>query len=370
MPLPSKQEMIYTYLLNMFQNDIPQNGRLPSEKDLAARIGVARRTLRYTLERLEMEGWIIRTNHGTFLRKKYQKKEVLPVTVLVPCPDYQTASGYWASFLIHQMILGAMEAAVKAGTYAVTLPVTMNNDPNEVDSRQFNHLDKDSMVMVSGVEWFPQLMQIMKERGFRCGIVSSEPVQLDDFVKCGTPLCNYYLKGYWEYLGCGVRQLVADGARRIVYFGRKSTDISKYGKSYFFDACTELGLEQDENSYVLSDDSLPLHELLSQLKEIYQKTGFDGLIFDNDIYHELPDSLDFFGETGIPRQTRMIFGVSELLKYPGLPSHTRVLHRPQKKIAGKIAEFLLSGEKGQHAYRCEYEFPLLEEFLQRTGFEG
>ena len=95
MPLPSKQKMIYDRLLEMFRKDTSEDGRLPSEPELATQIGVARRTLRYTLAKLETEGVLIRTNHGTFLREKFTKREN-PITVLVPCPDYQTASGYWS----------------------------------------------------------------------------------------------------------------------------------------------------------------------------------------------------------------------------------------------------------------------------------
>ena len=370
MPLPSKQKLIYTYLLEMFQRDIPQNGRLPSENELATRIGVARRTLRYTLKRLEEEGMIVRTNHGTFLRSRVKKKEIQPITVLVPCPDYLAATGYWSSFLIHQMILGAMESAVKAGTYVVTLPITINNNPNELDLRQFNHLDKDSMIMTHGVEWAPQLLQTLNERGCRCGLVSSRPIPLDKFSKYGTPLCNYHLSDYWECLGDGARQLAQDGARRIIYFGRASTDISKHGKAYFKKAVTELGQEFTEDSFVLFENGIPPQKLLSMLGKLYQKTGFDGLIFDNDAFSEIPADLDFLKETGIPQKTKMLMSVSELLKCSGLPPHTRVLHRPQKKIAGELAEFLLSDDAGQYSHRLLYEFPFLKEFLQRTGFEG
>lgn len=370
MPLPSKQEMIYSYLLDMFEKDTLKNGRLPSENELAARIGVARRTLRYTLARLENEGFLIRTNHGTFLRKKHRRTEALPVTVLVPCSDYHTASGYWSSFLTHQTILGAMEASVKAGTYAVTLPVTTDNDPTVLDIRQINHLDQESMVIFHGIEWAPGLIPILIERKCRCGIISYYKVDLEKFAKYDIPIFNIYLEEYWECLGSAVEQLVQDGAEKVVYFGRNSTDISKNGKIYFEKACKKLQLECDmKEQYVLFDKNLPHHQLLAQLRDIYNRTHFDGLIFDSNLYYELPGDLDFFGETGIPGRTKMILGVSELLKHPDLPEHTRVLHRPQKKIAGQLAEFLLSGKKGQFSCHCEYEFPLLEEFFRRTERE-
>jgi len=364
MPLPSKQKMIYSYLLKMFQGNMSSDGRLPSEVELATQIGVARRTLRYTLSRLESEGLLIRTNHGTFLRKNFLKREN-PITVLVPCPDYQTASGYWSSYLIHQMILGAVKTAVKAGTYAVTLPITMTNDPNDFSMSQFQHLNRESRILVCGLDWFPALSRILSECHCRCGIIShsAAPVQL--FIEQGTPLCNYYNDDR-ACLKKAVRQLAEDGARRIVYFGRDSIAISKTGKRHFMEACAELNLECSENSFVLFPKSLSYHQILSQLRGLYRKTRFDGLffnIFDSITYHQLPHGLDFFRETGIPRKTKMILEFGDLLKCPDLPENTRVLYRPQREMSIKLAEFVLSNEQGQFSCKYEYEFPLLKDFL-------
>lgn len=366
MPLPSKQEMIYSELIRMFQSETFPNGRLPSEINLAKQIGVARRTLRYTLDRLEKEGHLLRTNHGTFLREQQKKTEELPITVLVPCSDYYVASGYWSRFLTHQMIKGAMEGAIKAGTYAITLPITINNDPSKLDIRQFNHLDQESMVLLHAVEWAPGVIPLLIERRCRCGIISSRKIDLEDFSKHDIPVFNMNFGDYWNSLGSAVKQLVQDGAKKVVYFGRSPTDISRHGKTAFIQACEDLNLEYSESQYVLFEKDLPYHKMLAQLKKIYKETYFDGLIFDSNVYYDLPRDLDFFGETGIPRNTKMILGVSDLLRHPDLPAHTRVLHRPQKKVAIKLTEFLLSGKGGQHVIHCEYEFPLLQEFFRRT----
>ncbi len=366
MPLPSKQNNIYSTLLAMFRKKTFENGRLPSENELAAQLGVARRTLRYTLAKLEEEGILLRTNHGTFLKKNIRKKEDHPITVLVPCPDYQTASGYWNSFLTQQMILGAMEAAIRAGTYAVTLPITLNNNPDEIESDQFKHLDSDSMILISGIEWAPAIYQILIERKCRCGVISTRPLPLKRFAKKETPLLNCYLDNYWSCLGDAVKQLSADGARKIVYFGRDSTDISKYGKEFFQEAYRKLDMDFSEKFYKNFPAELTSHQQLAMLGDFYSEVHFDGLIFDSGIFYDLPGDLDFYRETGIPRETRMILGVSELLKLPDLPAHTRVLHRPQREIATKLAEFLLSGKTGHFSFRCEYEFPCLEDFFRKT----
>ena len=368
MPLPSKQNMVYASLMKIIREEYTEGAKLPAEAALAARIGVTRRTLRRTLARLESEGMLDRTNRGTFIRKPDRVKGDVPITVLVPCPNYLTASGYWSSYLTHQMILGAREAAVEAGTYAVTLPITVNNDPADIDFRQFQHLDSDSMVMISGVKWAPSLPPFLCGRSCRCGIISDEAVNVQEFEQRGTPLWNYYLDDYSECLGDAVKQLRNDGVQgRILYFGRSSTDISKYGKKHFLAACAETGLECSEAFYALYDRSLSCHSVLALLRDLYQQAGFNGLIFDSGFFYELPSDFDFFGESAIPRRTRLILSVSELLRQPDLPAHTRVLHRPQRKTAREIAKFLLSGQRGQFCRRFRYEFPLLEEFFSRTG---
>ena len=368
MPLPSKQNMIYDRLLEMFRKDTSKDGRLPSEPELAAQIGVARRTLRNTLARLETEGFLIRTNHGTFLREKFRKREI-PVTVLVPCIDYQASSGWWSSWLTYQMILGAVKTAVCAGTYAVTLPITMNNDPTDLDLSQFRHLNEESMVITNGIDWSEKLFPILMEHGCRCGFISSRKVEDQIGGNPNFSFRCYYLADYWECLGDAVRQLCRDGARRVAYLGCADKDLSKYGRDFFFRACSEMNLDFSPESYTVYERNMSCHQVLSVLRTLYRKTRFDGLIFDSNFYYELPGGLDFFEESGLPRKTRMILGISELLQNPDLPPHVRVLYRPQKEISCKIAEFLLSGKKGVYSTRFKYEFPLLKEYFFRTGLQ-
>ena len=68
MPLPSKQNMIYSLMIKKIRDNYKPGDKLPSEVQLAAGIGVSRQSLRSTLSRLEEEGLIRRTNRGTFVR--------------------------------------------------------------------------------------------------------------------------------------------------------------------------------------------------------------------------------------------------------------------------------------------------------------
>ncbi len=363
--------MIYSFLMKKIRKKNHPGDRLPAEALLAAEIGVARRTLRYTMSRLAAEGIIDRTNHGTFIRGSHGVPEQPdePVSILVACPDYITASGFYSSYLTQQMIRGTMSAAVEYGTYVVTIPISETNNPEDINWLQFKHLRKDSRVIFSGT-WAPRLYPVLAERGCRIGYICDKKGLLPCFLEHHTDVINYFLDDYWRCLRDAAVRLHADGARKIVYFGRSRTDISKYGHDYFLGALQTLGLECDEIFYTLYEDTLPFPETLRRLGKFYRKIHFDGLIFDSNLFQEFPYPLDFFQETGIPFSTRLVLNVSEFLKRPELPTHTRVLHRPQKEPYREITRFLLSGEKGQIMRKLEYQFPLLNEFFNETNFKN
>ena len=367
MPLPSKQDMIYSLMLKKIRENYKPGDKLPSEVQLAATIGVARRSLRSTLSRLEEEGLIRRTNRGTFIPDAVVKNNTgkNPVYILVPCPDYYTASGFYSSYLIQQMIQGCVRAAVEHGTYAVTLPITKDNNPDNVIMSQFNHLREGEIVIFNG-HWATDFYPILQKKKCRLGIITGNEDNF--FENSGLDFYHLYWGDYWDCLGDAVEVLHQDGAERIVYFGRMQTDISKYGKPYFLDALAKAGLESDEKYYALYDAEIPFRQSLELLKELYQTLHFDGLIFDSNLY-DMPAVIpDFFQETGIPETTRLICSVSEFLRSPGLPPQTKILHRPQKTETKEMVDVLLSGEHHRVSKRGKYQFPLLADFLEETNF--
>ena len=367
MPLPSKQNMIYSLMRKKIRENYKPGDKLPSEVQLAAEIGVARRSLRSTLSRLAEEGLIQRTNRGTFLRDTAVESNAgkNPVYILVPCPNYYTASGFYSAYLIQQMIQGCVRSAVEHGTYAVTLPITKDNNPDNVIMSQFNHLRKGDIVIFNG-HWATDFYSILEKKKCRLGIVSG--CAENGFEKSDLDFYHLYWGNYWDCLGDAVMQLHKDGAKKIVYFGRKQTDISKRGKPFFLDALTNAGLDSDEKYYILYDAEISFRQSLQLLKETYQTLHFDGLIFDSNLY-DMPATIpDFFQETGIPETTKLICSVSEFLRSPGLPPQTRILHRPQKTETKEMVDVLLSGKQRRVSKHGKYQFPLIADFLEETNF--
>ena len=61
---PGKQEIIYKIIEEELREKYYPGAKLPSERDYALHLGIARRTLRFVLDRLTEERKIIRNEHG------------------------------------------------------------------------------------------------------------------------------------------------------------------------------------------------------------------------------------------------------------------------------------------------------------------
>jgi DNA-binding transcriptional MocR family regulator len=138
MPLPSKQQEIYEYLLDDIRRYYYPGARLPTERIYAQRLGIARQTLRSTLKRLQEEKRIAREKSGTYVldegtgSRPNTKDNPGPVHVLLPCPDFTEATNDSSIINQQNLIRGAMRAAVEYGTQVVTIPVSETNKPEDI----------------------------------------------------------------------------------------------------------------------------------------------------------------------------------------------------------------------------------------------
>lgn len=81
-------------LRNVIAREFPSGSQLPSEKDLAKRIGVSRNTIREALGELEFDGLVVcRWGTGTFVRDTTDPLSV-SMTDIVPIRDVIRGSGH------------------------------------------------------------------------------------------------------------------------------------------------------------------------------------------------------------------------------------------------------------------------------------
>ncbi len=95
---PSLTEQAKTHLKDRILNDEFDNGRIPSETDLANELGVSRTTVRDALSRLEVEGAIYRKQGaGTFVNEpglqiKTRLEEVWSYEDVIKAHDYKPST--------------------------------------------------------------------------------------------------------------------------------------------------------------------------------------------------------------------------------------------------------------------------------------
>lgn len=157
MAFPSKQKAIYDRLVREIAERYPPGAKLPPERALAARLGIARMTLRGAMARLAREGRIERNVRGTFASGENpppalgEKRRI--VHVLLPCPDYTVRSGASSCSAVRSLIRGAVRAALRYDAQVVTIPVSDTNDPAAFDRNQLAPLRKNDIVLFVG-SWY------------------------------------------------------------------------------------------------------------------------------------------------------------------------------------------------------------------------
>src|SRR5512135_3692860 len=88
--LPRPAELVESRLINaILDGEFPIDSRLPAERELAARLGVTRPTLREALQRLARDGWV-EIHHGrpTRVRDYWHEGSLGVLSTIARRPDH------------------------------------------------------------------------------------------------------------------------------------------------------------------------------------------------------------------------------------------------------------------------------------------
>lgn len=299
MPFPSKQEELYKMLLKELRSCSP-GSKLPSERELAKKLGVARMTLRETLNILVQERKIFRSRKGTFvLDQDSGENPSVPqknrnIYVLLPCPDYSAVLDDYSYRIAAETIRGSMKTAIRYGGQVITIPVSAANDTEKIDWDLFSMFRKNDIVLFAGV-WYKILLPFLVERGCRIGaIIPKIEPEWDALLKKAANYRVFQRPMLANYLPEVLTDLKQKGYRSPLLFGR--VDFSMFIDHPEWNI---LDHTSDIQEYIspgnLKIETCPKEtrfvEQCAMIQELYEKEPFDSLIFDAEYHSGKPASL-------------------------------------------------------------------------------
>ena len=242
--------------------------KLPHASEMAIHYGLSQGTINKALHMLREEGLVKRTRKkGTFVT---DQKSPVPVTILLPCPNYLSIRCLFADMLLDIMD-GAMSAATKHGIRVETVPAsTDNTEPETIDWQNLDFITSESRVIIYGL-WYRKLFPFLRERRCRVALCHSmaNPETLSTLQEWGWNLfaLNNYSGGFRA-----VEYMIDQGCRRIAMFSPSLDEPGHPLVQGYLDALQKHGLTLDH--------SLMFHDYRDAAR-VQRQTDFDGLLADN-----------------------------------------------------------------------------------------
>ena len=297
MAFPSKQKAIYDRLVREIAERYPPGAKLPPERALAARLGIARMTLRGAMARLAREGRIERNVRGTFASGENpppalgEKRRI--VHVLLPCPDYTVRSGASSCSAVRSLIRGAVRAALRYDAQVVTIPVSDTNDPAAFDRNQLAPLRKNDIVLFVG-SWYENLFPLLAERQCRVGFIVNGVERIPACFRNGNlAYCVFSRPILANYLPEALRHAKRLRFRKVLLFLRRGFSLCRY-RSELLDAAlrkeSRASLPMQLKTFICRNDA-SLAEECARIRSLYERETFDALIFDAETKARFPLSL-------------------------------------------------------------------------------
>lgn len=367
MPLPSKQNEIYATLLNDIRQRYYPGAKLPTERIYAQRLGVARQTLRSSLQRLADEKRIVREKSGTYVldettgHRPSMKDNPGPVHVLLPCPNFLEATNDSSIINQQNLILGAMRAAVEYGTQAVTIPVSESNNPDDINWNQLAGLRKNDIVLFTG-HWFSRVVPLLVERRCRVGCVLNTDRGFPEIFESGIDFIEYRRPPLAANLPGIIRFLREQGAGNIACFiASVEPEFYEYTDILYPELLRDFPFLRGENLGVTNSLS-PFAEQLSELKKFCRDKPLDGLILVINTFKE--QYVDLYRELNLPLSAKLIVEDTNFFDpaNPKRNANIRLRTRPFAEAGFDMAKSLLSGRHGQDIREFEIKLIKQEEF--------
>lgn len=234
----TKQERIYQLLKERIEREAYAPGScLPKEVELAAELGIARKTLRPALEQLAMEGLIERIKgKGTFIRDKSAPR----TKILALSNDSDISNPF------HYIYPGVkIEADALNITVELCTPLSLLSQSTGESARRIRSCN------FQGIIWFASnfngdesLLTVLRATGL--------PVLLPHALRRDMNITGFHVMGtdFSKVNEDGLRYLAEKGFHRVAYLS--SGNMRGVSVEEYFQTVRQIGLDEDRNLLYLT----------------------------------------------------------------------------------------------------------------------
>ncbi len=150
---------------------LAEGSRLPTEKEMARHLGIARETLRGILSLLEEEHLVERIpGKGTFITSRKKNDDV--ISFLLPCADILADRiGYSNSMITRELLCGVITEGAKRNCRVETLALSPSNRNDDVDPRILAHLNDSGRVVIFSL-WYRTIFEQLEKSGCRAALLT------------------------------------------------------------------------------------------------------------------------------------------------------------------------------------------------------
>lgn len=285
---PVKMMDVYKRLKKTIEDGVyPAGGFLPSEIMLARNLGISRDTLRGVLTKLAEEKLIERMYpKGTMVCDKGRKNFQVPLTFLLPCPDFISETFLDMSAQNTRRIFkGVSQIAFEYDYRVEAVPVSPTNNEHDIDWRKLDFVNADSMLVVPS-DWYRDLFPLLLERGCRVAFINSHISHRKedaDFINS----CFRITINAFGAAEAAVEHLFRQGCRRIALFHQYILEPEHPIMEGYISGLRKCGLTFAA-WHELPEENLIRESVRRELKDFYKKSGgFDSMIISPGVVVDL-----------------------------------------------------------------------------------
>ena len=295
--------------------------RLPVEPELAAMLGITRKTLRGALDILEKEGLLERIpGKGTFLPHR-SGGDVGNVFLLLPCSDYLLKSDFETRSILRDILSGCLQEACLRKAHVVTLPLTTTNRIEDFDETILERLPDGSRIIFYS-NWYAPIFPLFLRKRFRIAHIhhlnyrnSILKPAVDQWICCKADFAGG--------IGKALEHLARRGCSRIALATSFLDNEFNPVKSVYLRALENLPGTHPPLLCDIGGVNEPPMAFVERLRKFQHETGFDALLFGLHDSPVLNFAHSLNSNFGLPEKTALVtlFPYDFNNKYtPGIPS--------------------------------------------------